>query len=225
MRDYKVPSIQTIKKKFQKEKSKEDPWSHLVLRFFSRHITWLLLHITLFAELVALTTPIVDILVIYNLLEGNFILAAILTQVHIIVDCVDGEIARFRKTVRKRTKQQELFGAFTDSMAGVLVYPLVIFTIGYLLGGIPLGLLGMMAFYLTVISSAYVNVYFKDQKAKSTKIREKIIGKQTFKIGFSSAVQKGLITLTILLQQEIFLYLFILGSVGMAAMRFIVYRK
>lgn len=225
MKNYVVPSPLEIKEKFQKASKAEDPWSHYVLRVISRHISWVVLHFTLWAEAVAMMTPVVDLIAIYLIYSGNFAWAALFTQLHIIVDSMDGEIARFRATVKKRTERQAKFGSFVDSMAGLLVYPLVIFSAGYFMDSLITGLVGMASLYLTVVSSVYIKVYFPQKKSRGAEIRNRFFGKFNTKLGFSSAVQKSLITLALLFQSLIFIWIFILGALFVTFLRFYLYRK
>ena len=109
---YLTPSPKEIRKSFQK--SKYSFIEYHIHRRISPYFTWFFLRFTLTAELIALLTPLNDLVTLYLISHGNFIFAAILTQLHIILDSSDGEIARFRKTIVKRTKNQESFGGFKE---------------------------------------------------------------------------------------------------------------
>ena len=217
---YKVPSPKEIRKNFQKS---DNIISHHIHRRISAYLTWIILHITLWAEGIALLTPIIDLLAVYSIFTGHFIWAAILTQLHLVVDSSDGEIARFRKTIVKRTDKQDQFGGFMDSMAGLLVFPFIIFSIGFVLDSLFIGLIGMGVFYTNVISSSYVKVYFPKSDAGkniSSKLKYK-----NYKFGFNSVIQKSLITLAILFQSLIFIWLFIIGGICMVVLRLYLYGK
>jgi len=222
--NYKVPSVSEIKEKFQRPFWRE-PFSYYAHRPISRRLTWVLLHFTLWAEFIALMTPVVDLITIFLIFKGHFIWAAIFTQLHIIIDGADGEVARFRGTVRKRTAQQNRFGAYVDSMAGFLVYPLVIFSAGYFLGNLVTGLVAMLAFCVAVVSSAYAGYYFPSKGKKSQNLRKKLFGKTKLRIGFNSSIQKTLITLALLFQTVVFIWIFVAGLVALVGVKFYVYRK
>jgi len=213
---YKVPSPREIRKSFQK--SSYSFIEYHIHRRISPYFTWFFLHFTLTAELIALLTPLNDLITIYLISNGNFIFAAILTQVHIILDSSDGEIARFRKTIVKRTKTQESFGGFADSIVGMIFFPFIIFYTGFIFGNLIIGLISIGAFYLMVFSSAYAKVYFPKSEV-GAKLREKAFGKREYKWGFNSIIQKSLITLALLFQSIIFLWIFVASAVIVSLLR------
>jgi len=225
MVNYVVPSPAEIKEKYQKAKEEEDLVSHYILRFLSRNLTWIILHFTLLAEFVAMMTPVIDLIGIFLIFQGRWILAALLTQLHVVIDCVDGEVARFRATVVKRSAAQNKFGAFVDSMAGMLVFPVLILMAGVYMGSLLTGAVGMLLFSVNVLSSAYSKAYFPSKKKKGAAIRKKIFGNLKTKIAFSSYVQKSLVTLALLFQSPIFIWILSVGAATMISIRFYIYRK
>lgn len=207
--EYAIPSPKEIRKSFQKKE-----YSFLEYHFYRRispYFTWIFLHITICAEIIALLTPLADIFTIYLISNGNFIWAAVLTQIHIIFDSSDGEVARFRKKIIKRTKNQEAFGGFVDSIAGFILFPFVIFYSALEFGNLATALISTGIFYILVASSAYTKVYFPKSKI-GVNIREKTLGKRKYKWGFNSIVQKSLITLALLFQSIIFIWIFVAGA-------------
>ncbi len=220
---YDVPSPREIRKSFQKKE-----YSFLEYHFHRRIspiFTWFFLHFTLTAELIALLTPINDLITIYLISNGNFIWAVILTQLNIILDSSDGEVARFRKTIIKRTENQNSFGGFTDSIVGMVFFPFVIFYTGFTFGNLITGLVSIGAFYLMVFSSAYAKVYFPKAEI-GRNFREKHLGKRKYKWGFNSIIQKSLITLALLFQSMIFIWIFVAGAVIVTILRiFLLYNQ
>jgi len=218
--NYKVPSPREIRSRFQKS---ENFIAHHFHRRISAYVTWFFLHFTLWAEAIAFLTPVVDALTIYLIYTNHWVWAAVLTQLHLVIDSSDGEIARFRGTVVKRTAKQNQFGGFFDSMVGLLVFPFIIFYVGFALGDMFVGLLGMGLFFINAASSAYVKIYFKKQKA-ITALKKKMTVKN-YKIGFSSVIQKSLVTLAILFQSMVFIWLLIFGSAFMILARVYLYSR
>lgn len=220
---YKIPSPNEIRKSFQKKK-----YSFLEYHFHRRispYFTWFFLHFTLTAELIALLTPLNDLLTIYFISNGNFVTAALLVQLNIILDSSDGEMARFRKTIVKRSTNQESFGGFTDSIVGMIFFPFVIFYTGFTFGNLITGLVSIGAFYLMVFSSAYTKVYFPKAEI-GRDFREKHLGKRKYKWGFNSIIQKSLVTLALLFQSIIFLWIFVAGASVMIIMRiYLLYKQ
>lgn len=220
--NYKIPSPKEIRENFQKSS-----YSFIEYHFHRRvspYFTWFFLHFTLCAELIALLTPLVDLFTIYFIYKANYILAAILTQVHIIIDSTDGEVARFRKRIVKRSKNQEAFGAFTDSIVGMLIFPFVIFYVGFKLEDLITGIISLGSFYLLVISSAYAKIYYSHLNI-GAKFREKHLGKKKYKWGFNSIIQKSLITLSLLFQSVVFLWIFIVGAIIITFLRIYLFYK
>ena len=220
---YEIPSPREIRKSFQK--SKYSFIEYHIHRRISPYFTWFFLHFTIIAELIALLTPLIDLITLYSMSNGNFILAAILTQMHIILDSSDGEIARFRKTIVKRTESQESFGGFADSIVGMIIFPFIIFYTGFIFGNLIIGLISIGAFYLMVFSSAYAKVYFPKSEI-GAKLREKAFGKRKYKWGFNSIIQKSLVTLALLFQSIIFLWIFVAGASVVIVMRiYLLYKQ
>ena len=213
---YKMPSPKEIREKYQK--SEYSLIEYHFHRRISPYFTWFFLHFTITAELIALLTPLADLFTLYLISNENFIWAAILTQIHIILDSSDGEIARFRRTFIKRSKKQEAFGAFTDSFVGMVLFPFVVFYTGLKFGNLITGAIGIGVFYLLVITSAYAKVYYPQSKVGKN-FREKILGKRKYKWGFNSIIQKSLITLALLFQSIIFLWIFIAGALIITVLR------
>ena len=220
---YQVPKPREIREKYQKS-----DYSFIEYHFHRRispYLTWFFLHFTICAELIALLTPVTDIFTLYFIYDGRYIIAAFLTQLHIIFDSTDGEIARFRKTIVKRSKNQDSFGGYTDSMVGLVLFPFIIFYAGLTFGNLITGLIGIGTFYLLVFSSAYAKVYFPSSEI-GKKIREKAFGKRKYKWGFNSIIQKSLITLALLFQSVVFIWIFIAVALIMTFMRvYLLYKQ
>ena len=118
-RNYKIPKFKDFK--FAKSRDEGDFLAPYTNRPISKFISWTFVHFSLCAELLALFTPIVDLITIYWIASGNWILAAIFVELSLLFDSADGEVARFRTTIKKRTEQQNAYGAYMDYMAGVLI--------------------------------------------------------------------------------------------------------
>jgi len=229
-KEYKVPKLKDFD--FSKPRDEGDFLAPYTNRPISKYFSWFFVHFSLCAEFVALLTPVVDLVTIYFISQGYWIVAAILIELSLILDSADGEIARFRAKVKKRTKQQDEFGGYMDSMAGVLVFPLVIFSAGFYLGNFYLGLLGMLSFLLLNLSTANAGSYFSKKGSTSKKIQSSgFIGKirKKFKIrgviGFTGDIQKHVIALALLFQATLFLWVYFLAAVFLIFAKFWIYRK
>lgn len=228
-RNYKIPKL----KDFNFSKSREDgdflaPYTN---RPISKYFSWVFVHFTLCAEFIALLTPLMDAITIYAIYQGQWILAAILVELSLIMDSSDGEVARFRATLKKRTEKQNQFGGYMDSMAGVLIFPLTIFAAGYFMGSLMTGLFVMLSFCLINMSSGYSGTYFKDKKEQSKRFQEGFLNKIKKKlgikgvVGFSGDIQKHLIALALLFQSLIFLWAYFAIAITVIGVKFYIYRK
>jgi phosphatidylglycerophosphate synthase len=226
-RDYKIPKFKNYK--FGRYGEKEDFLSHLINRKITRVMSYFVIHFTLCAEFIAFLVPLIDLFTVYVIYAGHWIWAAVLVEISLLVDGTDGETARFRATIRKRTKQQDQWGAFVDSMAGILVFPLVIFAAGYFMGSLVTGLLVSMSFLLLNASTGFAGMYFKNKQKKRKEMQKNIGrvfgGKIKGVIGFTGDVQKHVIAAALLFQTLIFLWLYFVLAMALVLIKFWVYRK
>ncbi|GEM_PF-2433848 len=227
---YNVPPLRDFN--FSKSRDDGDFLAPYTNRPISKFFSWFFAHFTLCAECVALLTPIIDILTIALIYNGYWIWAAVFVELSLIMDSADGELARFRATLVKRTDKQNQFGKYMDSMAGVIIFPLVIFSAGYFMGDLLLGLLTMLSFCLLNLSTANAGWYFEDKENKSKQIQKSgFIGKLKSRfgvrgvVGFTGDIQKHVIALALLFQTVIFLWVFFIVSMILVIIKFWAYRK
>jgi len=226
---YDVPRFRDFN--FSKPQEEGDFLALYTNRPISKIFSWFFSHFTLCAECIALLTPLVDILTIVLIYNDLWIFAAIFVELSLIMDSADGEVARFRATKIKRTEKQNQFGGYMDSMAGVLVFPLVIFSAGYFLGDLLVGLLGMLSFCLLNLSTANAGSYFKNKEKRSKEIQSGFLGKIKSRlrikgvVGFTGDIQKHIIALALLFKSVLFIWLFIIIAITLVLMKFWIYRK
>lgn len=227
-RGYEVPKFKDFN--FAKPRDEGDFLAPYTNRPLSKFISWTFSHFSLSAELLALITPVVDLIIIYLIASGNWIIAAIFVELSLLFDSADGEVARFRATLRKRTPQQNAYGAYMDSMAGVLIFPLVIFAAGFYLGDLTVGLLTMLSFFLVNMSAGYASI-FPNKNQKSKKIQEGALGKLKKRlgirgvVGFSGDIQKHIIALALLFQTTVLLWVYFALAMAVILSKFYLYRK
>jgi len=228
-RGYEIPRLKDFN--FSKSRDKGDFLAPFTNRPISKFFSWFFVHFTLCAEFIALLTPIIDSLTIFVIYKGYWIVAAILVELSLIADSADGEVARFRATIdKKRTPQQNAFGAYMDSMAGVLIFPLVIFAAGYFMGNLLLGLLTMLSFLLLNLSTA--NSYiFPNKEKKSKSLQQGFLGRIKKKlhirgvVGFTGDIQKHVIALALLFKTTIFLWIYLVIAILLVLIKLYIYRK
>ncbi len=116
----KLPPIKELRLTIQPDPKKETVWyAKHVIRKVSIYITWLLLHTPLSANQATAIQALLGIAGAVLLAFGGYkwsLLALFLIQLGYVFDCVDGEIARYRK-------KPTVNGIFLDSLNHALVIP------------------------------------------------------------------------------------------------------
>ena len=118
-----APTIKELREVCQKQSEMHDfgTLRGKIHRFFSIYITRLLINTCITPNQVTLSLLFFNALVAFFFATGNYlftILAIIPFELMIIIDQVDGELARYRKTT-------SLDGLFLDSLSEVIIVPLV----------------------------------------------------------------------------------------------------
>lgn len=124
-----VESLQDLNRLCQKPRYKEvGNWMvRHVLRDLALPITWLLLHTNISANQVTLISLLVGLAGIFLFalpLKGFFLVGALLLQLWYLLDHVDGQIARYRKTAC-------LTGRFFDFLTHHLIHGVIFFSLGW----------------------------------------------------------------------------------------------
>lgn len=118
----KLPSISELKSTTQPDPKKEKVWyAKYVIRKISVYFTWLLLHTPLTANQATFIQTFLGIAGAVLLAFGGYkwsLWAMFLIQLGYIFDCVDGEIARYRK-------KSSVNGIFLDSINHAVVIPFI----------------------------------------------------------------------------------------------------
>ncbi len=102
-------------------------FSVFVLRKFSKLFTWLAVKLKMTPNQVTLISFAVGLLSAYEFSQGDFwsiFIGALLLQLSIIIDCVDGELARY-------TRQFSQLGAWLDAITDRIKEYLVFFALAY----------------------------------------------------------------------------------------------
>jgi len=115
----KTPQIKQLKHQLQKGKYEKVWYARVFARPISIYFTWLIIHTPITANQttyiqILLTWLGSEALIIFQ--TAGIIPAIILYQLSYIFDCVDGEVARYKK-------QSSLFGVVLDSFGHVLITP------------------------------------------------------------------------------------------------------
>jgi len=124
-------SYKDIIKSYSEEKQLSDKNHHFILYYIYRPIsfpiTWVLLKFNLTSNFVTVITILISFSLI-PLLISEFIIhkyiAALMMFMYLVLDCVDGNIAR-------TTKKSNKVGEFLDLFSGLLFWAIVFPSIGY----------------------------------------------------------------------------------------------
>ena len=119
-----VPNIKELRKVCQsKEIVEKDPfYFRYFIRKFSIYISWVFLHTPITANQVTWLHTLFGVVGGLLLALGNYwysILGVFLIQLHVILDNVDGEVARYRKSV------DSVLGPFSDRIGHNLIHPAI----------------------------------------------------------------------------------------------------
>ena len=122
-----VVKIEDIKKICQEPRRQHDTkYGIYIARNISRYITWLMLHTSITANGFTLFFLIFGIFLCAFFLKGSYVynlIGMLMFNIWYILDHVDGEIARYRKTVTTT-------GIYLDVMAHYIVHPAMFICIG-----------------------------------------------------------------------------------------------
>lgn len=171
----------------KREQDREDLWVYYVIRKISFYPTWLFLKIGISANQATFISIIVGVIGCSFLAFGNYgtrIMGALLVNFWIVLDCVDGNIARYEETFSN-------YGEFIDALSGYFLNAILFLSVGigvfshpeplfeFLtrvfdgnLNGIILIILGAWASLVIILSRLifhkFINIFSQAQSAKIT---------------------------------------------------------
>jgi phosphatidylglycerophosphate synthase len=120
-------TIKQIKEKYlsSKEKEKEFKWTYYVRRPVSYYVALPLMNLGLSATIVTVIWLVIAVIGCAFLASGNYynmVIGAALLELAVILDCVDGHIARFTRSTRT--------GDILDTWVGEILLVSSIFSVG-----------------------------------------------------------------------------------------------
>ncbi|MEA3323713.1 MAG: CDP-alcohol phosphatidyltransferase family protein [Euryarchaeota archaeon] len=156
-----IESIKELKKICQNSKAETMDWySKIFYRNISVYLTKLLLHTSITANHVTLFTIVLGLAagILFSFGTYSYILAgALLLQLWLIFDCVDGEIARYRGTAG-------ICGKYIESLDHCITEPFTVVCVGYglyvLLDVVSIFVLGVLVALFMVWSSSSANLVY-----------------------------------------------------------------
>ena len=116
------PTLKNLKKIVQKEIEPE-PYAKYVVRPISIFFTWVFVRTPISANQVTILQEILGVIGAILFGFGRFVLGALFLQLGYILDCSDGEVARWKN-------QQSESGKFLDLIGHMIVIPFYYFGLG-----------------------------------------------------------------------------------------------
>ena len=116
------PTLKNLRKVVQKDVEPE-PYAKYVVRPISILFTWVFVRTPISANHVTILQEILGIIGAILFVFGRFVLGALFLQLGYILDCSDGEVARWKK-------QQSESGNFLDLIGHMIVIPFYYFGLG-----------------------------------------------------------------------------------------------
>lgn len=110
----------------KRDQDREDLWIYYVIRKISFCPTWLFLKLGISANQATYISIIVGVIGCSFLAFGNYenkIIGALLVNFWIVLDCVDGNIARYKETFSN-------YGEFVDALGGYLLNAILFLSVG-----------------------------------------------------------------------------------------------
>jgi len=211
-------------KKLQKSAWEDDYVLYYVYRKISVFFSMFFVRLKFSANFVTFLSLLSDFLVIYLMYIGNWILAGILVNLAIILDCSDGEIARFYISRSKKINKKH-YGGYLDETLGTIGFTLVVFFAGYFMGSLWIGLFAMFGLFMVIVTSAVSQVEFPNKKQITKQFERKLFGKIKGRIGFSNGIQRLIVSLAVIFSSLGILLLFAILANLFWMSKYWIYRK
>jgi len=210
--------------KSQKKTSADDDYFvYYTYRKLSTYFSLIFIKLWFSANFVTFLSLLADFLVIYYMYAGNWVLAGILVHLAPILDCSDGEVARYYIKHFKKTVKH--YGGYIDEVLGTIGFTLVIFFAGYLMGSLWIGLAAMFGLFMILVTSLTAQNLFEKKKEIAKNFEKKLFGNLKGRIGFGFGIQRLIISLSVFFYSSNILLFFAILANGFWILKFWLYRK
>lgn len=209
----------------KKTSSDDDYFVYYTYRKLSTYFSLISIKLWFSANFVTFLSLLADFLVIYCMYAGNWILAAILVHLAPILDCSDGEVARYHIKDFKKTGYAKHYGGYIDEVLGTIGFSLVIFFAGYLMGSLWIGFAGMFGLFMILVTSLTAQNLFEKKKEIAKNFEKKFFGNLKGRIGFGFGIQRLIISLGVFFYSSNILLFFAIVANAFWIMKFWLYRK
>jgi len=211
-------------KGFQKGPEKSGYVMYYVYRQVSPFFSALFINLEFSANFITFLSMLSDFLVIYLMYAQQWIPAGILINLVMILDCSDGEVARYYKSKEKNPKDTK-YGSYLDVTLGTIGFTLIVFFAGYFLKNMWIGLFSMFGLFMVILTSQTAEITFPQKKEIAKKFEENLFGKLKGRIGFQCATQRLLVSIAVLFASLSILLLFGILCHAFYILKFWVYRN
>ncbi len=194
-------------KSFQKGPEKSGYLMHHIYRRASPIFSVIFIKLKFSPNLVTFLSMISDFFVVYLMYIQQWVFAGILVNLGIILDCCDGEMARYYNSKEKEPKNKK-FGAYLDEVLGTIGFTSIIFFAGYFMEEIWIGLFGMYGLFMVLVTSLTADKEFPNKKEIAKNFEKSLFGELKGRIGFSCAAQRLLVSIAVLFSSHIMLLIF-----------------
>ena len=209
-----LPTFEEIRKIQNPTHKVQDFWLEHLYRKIDIPITWLCIVLHIDTKVVTVIGAVLDFVAGYLVLQKEFLLAAILLQVGILLDGVDGELARWRNW-KLNLKNPPKIGGYMDKILGVPGFAFTVMTIGLVHNALWLAFAAATALFMVNFASSIGKVMFPDAAkiGSIAEARQSKLGKFLKPFEFGMSLQRLTITLAAINFYPI-LFLWIFAIVG-----------
>ena len=211
-------------KSMQKSAEQNDYLDAYINRRLSAPLSVFFVKIGASANFVTLLSLFADLYAIYLMYTSSWVFAGILIYLAAVLDCCDGEIARYWKS-REEDPKETKYGGDLDEILGTIGFTLVIFFTGYFLGKPILGFVAMYGLFMVLITSLSAQIEFPRKKEVARDLQDRVFGKFKGRIGFSNVVQRMIITFAVIFQSVNLLFIFAVATNLFWILKFYIYRN
>ncbi|MDO8509349.1 MAG: CDP-alcohol phosphatidyltransferase family protein [Nanoarchaeota archaeon] len=218
-----MPIFKEIKE-FQKGPEKSGYVMYYVYRQVSPFLSALFIKLRFSPNFITLLSMLSDFLVVYLLYMQQWILAGILVNLGITLDCCDGEMARYYRSKEKDPKEKH-YGAYLDEVLGTIGFIAIIFFAGYFMGEMWIGLFAAFGLTMVLITSLTADKEFPNKKEIAKNFEKDVFGDLKGRVGFPCAAQRLLVSAAVIFASPIILLIFGILCHLFYLLKFWLYRK
>ena len=208
----------------KKTAADDDYFVYYTYRKISTSVSALSIKLGFSANYITFLSMVADFLVVYLMYIGAWVWAGILVHLAPILDCSDGEVARYNRAHTENPKETR-YGGYLDEVLGTIGFTLVIFFAGYLMNNLWAGFFAMFGLFMVLVTSLTALNLFKNKKEIAQNFEKGIFGNLKGRIGFGFGIQRLIISLAVIFQSVWVLWAFAVLANAFWILKFWLYRN